>query len=143
MSTVNMIKYYFYEGLIPRSKERIRQLITLAYQTARDRKIYPKAILIRSEVHPTTSINGIRIKDPSGLYVTFCYKYEDQLLRGTHVASHGYVKDKATLKFVQATHHPEKSDLAKRQKGKTFWPAEEELIAAPEIAYSHLPIGWK
>lgn len=47
MSTINIIKYYFYEGTVPRSQERIRQLINLAYQTARDRKIYPKAILIR------------------------------------------------------------------------------------------------
>jgi hypothetical protein len=83
------------------------------------------------------------MKDPLGLHVTLCYKDEDQLLRGTHVASHGYVKDKVNLEFVQATHHPEKSDLTKRQKGKIVWPSEDELVAAPEIAYSHLPIGWK
>ena len=83
------------------------------------------------------------MKDPLGLYVTLCYKDEDQLLRGTHVASYGYVKDKVTLEFVQATHHPEKSDLTKRQKGKIVWPSEDELVAAPEIAYSHLLIGWK
>lgn len=47
MSTVNMIKYYFYKGMVPKSEERARQLIALAYQTARDRKLYPKAVLIR------------------------------------------------------------------------------------------------
>jgi hypothetical protein len=47
MSTVNMVKYYFYEGMVPKDQDRLRQLVALAYQTARDRKLYPKAVLIR------------------------------------------------------------------------------------------------
>lgn len=47
MSTVNMVKYYFYKGMVPKDQDRLRQLVALAYQTARDRKLYPKAVLIR------------------------------------------------------------------------------------------------
>jgi hypothetical protein len=47
MSTINMVKYYFYRGMLPENQQRLRDLIALAYQTARDRKLYPKAILIR------------------------------------------------------------------------------------------------
>lgn len=47
MSTVNMVKYYFYRGMLPADQDRLRQLLALAYQTARDRKLYPKAVLIR------------------------------------------------------------------------------------------------
>lgn len=89
---------------------------------------------------PLGSINGIRQKDLLGSHVTLCYKDEDQLRRGTHVASHGYVKDEVSMEFVKATHHPEKSDLAKRQRGmKVVWPSEDQLVAAPEIGYGHLP----
>ncbi|KAJ6180921.1 hypothetical protein N7519_011382 [Penicillium mononematosum] len=110
MSTVNMVRYYFYKGMLPKTEER------------------------------TTSINGIRQKDPLGQHVTLCYKDENQLLQGTHVASHGYVKDEVSVEFVQATHHPEKPDSAKRQRGtKTVWPSEDQLVAAPEIGYGHLP----
>jgi len=34
-------------GDAPQTQERLRGLIDLAYQTARDRKLYPKAIFIR------------------------------------------------------------------------------------------------
>ncbi|KAJ5475335.1 hypothetical protein N7539_008401 [Penicillium diatomitis] len=142
MSTVNMVKYYFYKGMIPKDRDRLRQLVALAYQTARDRKLYPKAVLIRSEVHDTTSINGMHQKDPLGPHVTLCYKDKNQLLQGTHVASHGYVRGKDDIGFVRATHTGEKSDSARRQQGKkTVWPSENELEAAPEIGYSHLPIN--
>jgi phosphatidylethanolamine-binding protein (PEBP) family uncharacterized protein len=47
MSTVNIVKYYFYKGMIPKDQDRLHQLMALAYQTARDRKLYPKAVLIR------------------------------------------------------------------------------------------------
>lgn len=47
MSTVNIVKYYFYKGMVPKDQDRVRQLVALAYQTARDRKLYPKAVLIR------------------------------------------------------------------------------------------------
>lgn len=47
MSTVNIVKYYFYKGMMPQDKELLRNMVSLAYQTARDRKLYPKAILIR------------------------------------------------------------------------------------------------
>lgn len=114
--------------------------MALAYQTARDRKPYPKAVLIRSEIHDTASINGVHQKDPLGPHVTLCYKDEDQLLRGTHVSSHGYVHGKDDLGFVRATHAGEKPDTAQRQQGKkTVWPSESELEVVPEIGYGHLP----
>lgn len=47
MSTINMVKYYFYKGMMPKDMEFLQNMISLAYQTARDRKLYPKAILIR------------------------------------------------------------------------------------------------
>ncbi|PYH87832.1 hypothetical protein BO71DRAFT_340171, partial [Aspergillus ellipticus CBS 707.79] len=40
--------------------------------------------IFRSEIHDTTSINGVHQKDPLGPHVTLCYKDEDQFLRGTH-----------------------------------------------------------
>lgn len=48
MSTVNLVKYYFYRGMMPKDPELLQNMVSLAYQTARDRKLYPKAILIRS-----------------------------------------------------------------------------------------------
>ncbi|PLN84282.1 hypothetical protein BDW42DRAFT_183638 [Aspergillus taichungensis] len=82
----------------------------------------------------------IRCKDPLGPHVTLCYKDENQLLHGTHVASHGYVHGKDNIGFVRATHAGEKTDSAKRQQGKkTVWPPENELEAVPEIGYGHLP----
>lgn len=47
MSTVNLVKYYFYKGMMPKDPELLRNMVSLVYQTARDRKLYPKAILIR------------------------------------------------------------------------------------------------
>lgn len=91
--------------------------------------------MCRSEVHGTTNINGKRQKDPLGDHVTLCYKDEDQLRRGTHVASHGYVKDGSTLEFVQATHHAEKPDSTKKRNREDVWPSEESLAIAPEIGY--------
>ena len=49
-------------------------------------------------------INGTHEKDPLGPHVTVCYKDENQLLHGTHVASHGYVRGKDDIGFVRATH---------------------------------------
>lgn len=76
--------------------------------------------------HDTTSINGVHQTDPLGPHVTLCYKDENQLVHGTHVASHGYVRGKDDIGFVCATHTGEKLDSAKRQQGKkTIWPSEK------------------
>ena len=56
MSTVNLVKYYFHKTMYPQSEERLRKIIALAYQTARDRKIYPKAVFIRYVYVPSTSL---------------------------------------------------------------------------------------
>ncbi|PLN74589.1 hypothetical protein BDW42DRAFT_181986 [Aspergillus taichungensis] len=137
MSTINMVKYYFYKNHLPRDPARLHALVALAYQTARDRKLYPKAILIRSEPHDTTSFQGRRQKDPLGWHVTFCYKDSEQLDKGVHVACHGYVQGKDNLEFVRATHAGEKLDSWKKGDGNAVWPSEEELEAAPEIGYGH------
>jgi len=87
--------------------------------------------------------DGVRIKDPLGDHVTFSYKTQDQLGREVHVAAHGYVKDRSTMEFREATHREEKPDSTpKRAKpgkpAKVVWPSEDELWEAPEIGYGHL-----
>lgn len=47
MSTINIVKYYFHKEYIPKTPEGMRQLVALAYQTARDRQLYPRAVFIR------------------------------------------------------------------------------------------------
>lgn len=47
MSTVNLVKYYFHKDHVPKTAERTRQLVALAYQTARDKQLYPRAVFIR------------------------------------------------------------------------------------------------
>ncbi|PYI01808.1 hypothetical protein BO78DRAFT_352848 [Aspergillus sclerotiicarbonarius CBS 121057] len=139
MSKVNMVRYFFYKRCLPEDAQWLQALVALAYQTARDRKLYPKAILIRSVVHATTSINGRRQKDPLGPHVTFCYKDEAQLAKGTHVACHGYVAGGNSLEFVRSTHAGEKADSSKKSSGGVVWPSEEQLEEAPEIGYGHFP----
>ncbi|KAK3937193.1 hypothetical protein QBC46DRAFT_17124 [Diplogelasinospora grovesii] len=139
MSTINIVKYYFHKDHIPRP-ERMRQLVALAYQTARDKKLYPKAVFIRSDLHATTSINGVRQQDPKGLHVTLCYKGDEQLQKGTHIACHGYVNDEESMSFREATHAGEKPDSTKKKnKNRTaVWPSDDKLYAAEDIGYSHL-----
>ncbi|KAK2765451.1 hypothetical protein FQN54_008304 [Arachnomyces sp. PD_36] len=138
MSTVNMVRYYFYKENFPRTAERMQALVSLAYQTARDRKLHPKVVLIRSEVHDTTSFQGKHQKDPLGWHITLCYKDVEQLTKGTHTTSHGYVKGKEDLGFVTATHDPEKADAMTKSNGQPVWPSEDKLKEAPEIGYGHL-----
>lgn len=45
MSSINIVKYYFQATQVPRTDARIRQLVGLAYQTARDKQLYPKQSL--------------------------------------------------------------------------------------------------
>ncbi|KAM0278421.1 hypothetical protein ACHAQH_005176 [Verticillium albo-atrum] len=137
MSTINVVKYYFYRLNRP-ADTRMRQLIALAYQTARDRELYPKAVFVRSEVHDTTTINGRRQKDPKGEHVTFSYKSIDHLGRETHVSCHGYVNNAKTLEFREATHASEKPDSTLKRNGKEVWPDNDEIWEAPEVGYGHL-----
>ncbi|KXJ84752.1 hypothetical protein Micbo1qcDRAFT_210445 [Microdochium bolleyi] len=102
MSSINIVKYYFHAKQVPRTDARMRQLVALAYQTARDKQLYPRAVFVRSEVPSTTTINGRRQKDPRGDHVTFSYKTQGHSGRETHVACHGYVKDPDTLEFKEA-----------------------------------------
>ncbi|KAM4064709.1 hypothetical protein HRG_004930 [Hirsutella rhossiliensis] len=139
MSSINIVKYYFQATQVPRSEVRMRQLIALAYQTARDKQLYPKAVIVRSEVHATTTINGRHQKDPKGDHVTFSYKTQDHLGRETHVAFHGYVKDPGTLEFKEATHAAEKADSTVKGNKKPAWPQDEDLWEAPDVGYGHMP----
>ncbi|POR37769.1 Uncharacterized protein TPAR_02035 [Tolypocladium paradoxum] len=139
MSTINVVKYYFYRKNMP-SPEEMQKMIALAYQTARDRKLYPKAVLIRSHLHNTTSSGGKHRKDPKGWHITLCYKDARQLAGDRHVASHGYVTDTASWAFREATHAGEKADSTIKSSGKPVWPSDpDELWAAPEIGYGHFP----
>lgn len=41
---------------------------------------------------------------------------DDHLLKGTHVARHGYIKDRETMEFKEATDRGEKLDSTKKKK---------------------------
>ena len=84
-------------------------------------------------------MDGKYRKDPLCMRVTLCYKDADQLAKGTHVASHGYVKSKTDLSFVRAPHAGEKPDLTPKGDCGVVWPSDDELTEAPEIGYGHLP----
>lgn len=47
MSTVNMVKYFFYKGKMPKDPNDLQNMVALAYQTAPDMRLFPRAILIR------------------------------------------------------------------------------------------------
>ena len=61
----------------------------------------------------------------------------DQLSKGTHVASHGYVGGKNDLDFVEASHNAEKADSLLKGNGQPVWPSDDQLKEAPEIGYGH------
>lgn len=65
MSSINIVKYYFHARQVPRSEARIRQLIALAYQTARDKQLYPKAVFVRYAVNPQPETGQDYILGPS------------------------------------------------------------------------------
>ncbi|KAL1859078.1 hypothetical protein VTK73DRAFT_7597 [Phialemonium thermophilum] len=140
---VNFVRYFFYSGNTIRA-DRKEKLVALAYATARDQHLAPKAILIRSDIHNTTSISGKRVVDPRGWHGTFAFKFDDQTEREFHVASHGYTTGKEEFRLINATHTPEKSDFTPRggkNSGKVVWPEWDELeeyVDSP-IGYSHLP----
>jgi len=92
----------------------------------------------RSDIHKTTFSNGQHREDPKGWHVTLCFKDADQLARGTHVASHGYVRDQYSFELVEATHSKEKPDSTLNKEKKPVWPAEHKLWVAPDIGYCHL-----
>ncbi|OAT09727.1 hypothetical protein, variant 2 [Blastomyces gilchristii SLH14081] len=139
----NFVRYFFYAGNTISSSQK-KTLVALAYATARDQKLAPKAILIRSDMHDTTTVEGKHVKDPKGWHGTFAFKADDQVEREFHVASHGYTNDKEDFVLNEATHTPEKEDKTPRGgrgSGKVVWPAEdllEEYVDSP-IGYSHLP----
>lgn len=113
----------------------VLQRISGQYKQANSATIF----CIRSEVHDTTSVQGKHQKDPLGWHVTLCYKDEEQMAKGTHIACNGYVKGKDNLEFVQVTHAEEKVDSWEKSNGKVVWPFEEDLEIAPEIGYGHFP----
>ncbi|RAK95375.1 uncharacterized protein BO80DRAFT_264104 [Aspergillus ibericus CBS 121593] len=140
---INFVRFFFYEGNTI-SAVRKKALVALAYATARDQQLAPRAILIRADLHETTTIEGKRVKDPKGWHGTFAFKTDDQVQREFHVASHGYTNGKENFVLTDATHDPEKSDKVPRggkNSGKIVWPSEDaldEYVDSP-IGYSHLP----
>ncbi|KAK2754781.1 hypothetical protein FQN54_006674 [Arachnomyces sp. PD_36] len=131
----NLVKF-FVVGNIP--TRRLPQLMALAYQTANDLHLHPKAVLIRSDIHNTTSIQGKYQKDPKGLHLTICFKDAEQLANNTHIASHGYVGDQSDNFIHEATHTPEKSDgIKKKKSGLDVWPSNLKCIT--EVAYGQVP----
>ncbi|KAK2805334.1 hypothetical protein FQN50_006235 [Emmonsiellopsis sp. PD_5] len=137
MSTLNAVKFCF---LNQPNAQTIRQYIAIAYQTATDQKLYPKAVLVRSGIHPTTTIDGKYQKDPKGDHLTLCFKDEEMLAKGTHVASHGYVDSKADWNIREARHSPEKPDsTAMKRNGRPVWPSGEAFAYEIEVAFGHVP----
>ncbi|OJJ43520.1 hypothetical protein ASPZODRAFT_161467 [Penicilliopsis zonata CBS 506.65] len=136
-----MVRYYFYKGKMPTNPKDLQDMVALAYQTARDMKLYPRAILIRSKHHKTTTINGKTGEDPKGWHLTFCYKDNKQLINNTHTACHGYTKDEFSWELIESTHAGDKPDSVKRRfaKKSSVWPGPAELDEAPEIGYGHFP----
>ncbi|OJD23310.1 hypothetical protein ACJ73_05334 [Blastomyces percursus] len=92
---VNFVRYFFYAGNTI-SSSRKKTLVALAYATARDQKLAPKAILIRSDMHDTTTVEGKHVKDPKGWHGTFALKADDQVELEFHVASIGTRMTKRT-----------------------------------------------
>ncbi|KAF3354907.1 hypothetical protein VDGD_05248 [Verticillium dahliae] len=139
MSTVNIIKYYFHVEGLPKDPNYVRNLVRLAYQTATAKNLYPRAVFIRADVHSTTTINSIYQKDPKGDHITLCFKNEEHMRKGTHIACHGYVTDRNALNFREATDSPEKADSTKKKSNKKpVWPSSDKLQELPEGWYSHL-----
>ncbi|KAJ5146535.1 uncharacterized protein N7515_001099 [Penicillium bovifimosum] len=138
MSTTHIVKYYFYKGHMPAEPNVLKKTVALAYQTARGMQLYPRAILIRSKHHNTTTIKGKTVLDPKGWHLTFCYKDARQLRRKTHTACHGYAKDAFSWDLVESTHAGRKPDSVKARNSKysSVWPGPEELDEAPYVRYS-------
>jgi hypothetical protein len=100
-------------------------------------------LLIRSDIHNTTTNKGRHVIDPKGWHGTFSFKTSDQLLREFHVASHGYTNDQEDFVLKEATHALEKADNIRRggpNSEKVVWPPEELLEEYKDspIGYSHL-----
>ncbi|KAJ0418187.1 hypothetical protein BJY00DRAFT_315236 [Aspergillus carlsbadensis] len=140
---INHCRIFFY-GLATISTERRSALVDLAYATARDQLLAPKAILIRSDLHMTTSHGGKHIPDPIGWHCTIAFKSEDQITRAYHVTSHGYTKGKDDFSLAQAIHSEEKPDNTPRGNPKAkrvVWPPEHELqeYEGSPVAFPRLP----
>ncbi|KAI1905539.1 hypothetical protein LOZ12_006742 [Ophidiomyces ophidiicola] len=139
---INFTRYYFYSGNTI-SPERKHALVALAYATARNLQFAPKAILIRADLHESTTINGQYSRDPKGWHGTFAFKDENQIKHEVHVASHGYTSGKEDFVLKEAVHTDEKNDDHPRggkNSDKVVWPNNndlEEYVNSP-IAYSHI-----
>ncbi|EFE38191.1 hypothetical protein TRV_07156 [Trichophyton verrucosum HKI 0517] len=142
-SAVSFTRYFFYVGNTI-SAESKRSLVALAYATARTMEVAPEAVLVRSDIHDTTTIEGKHVKDPKGWHGTFAFKNGNHVQQEFHVASHGYTNGKRDFVLKEATHASPKPDNTPRgakDSGKVVWPQEhhlEEYVDSP-IAYSHLP----
>lgn len=158
----NLVRYFFYAGTTIK-ESRKQALIALAYATAREQYIAPKAILIRfvsafadspllkliriiarADIHDTTTILGRHQKDPQGWHGTFAYKDASNVIRELHESAHGYTTGKDDFTLKEATATLAKKDSTPRggpKSGKIVWPVEADLVEYHDgpIAYSHLP----
>lgn len=140
----NFVRYFFYRGT-SRNPELRRQLVSLAYATAREQMLAPSKILIRSSLHRTTSVSGGRHAiDPKGWHITLAFKDKSQELVGIHLTSHGYTDNKDTFVLKEAVCREVKPDDTPRgpiDSEKVVWPSDMELDEYKDspVAYSHLP----
>ncbi|CCT69824.1 uncharacterized protein FFUJ_05743 [Fusarium fujikuroi IMI 58289] len=139
MSTVNRVKYFFHKNARNLTEEKREALVRLAYQTATAKNLYPRMVFIRSDIHDTTIINGKYQKDPLGDHITMCFKDDEHIRAGTHIACHGYVDSKTSLQFRETTDTPEKSDSILKKNDEPVWPPSSKLYEYPHDGYySHL-----
>ncbi|RAL13342.1 uncharacterized protein BO97DRAFT_404867 [Aspergillus homomorphus CBS 101889] len=140
MSTINIVKFYFPKPWLASFRDdQLQSYIKLAYLTVSARQSYPKAVLFRSLVHLQVKSEGSRKHLRKGTWhVTLCYKSEDHLARGQHVAAHAYVRGKEDLTLLRATYRGPKPDSQLNANGKWSWAVEDESHVAQEMVYGHI-----
>lgn len=68
-----------------------------------------------------------------------CSKDDEHIQSGTHVACHGYVTNKTTMEFRDATDTPARADSVPKKNKEPVWPANHMLYEYPQDGfYSHL-----
>ncbi|KAL8975243.1 MAG: hypothetical protein Q9197_000546 [Variospora fuerteventurae] len=86
-------------------------------------------VLVRSDVHPTTTKGGVVVKDDP--HITLCSKNSIQQQENTHEASHGYTRTLTDWTLVRPSPSKYvKPDDTKDRNGKPIWPSglETETI---------------
>lgn len=108
------MRIYFPAGFIS-NPERKKALVELTIKATERLQVNPTEILIRADLHDSTSIGGRWVPDPNGWHATFSYKTAAMAAENKHAASHAYTFGKGHLHieegcrgYSQARHRVEK-----------------------------------